>query len=417
MGWNRFGKGALIATLVVSTAGLEMMACGKKTTDATTEGSGSGAASAGGSGAAATAAACATIDGKVVFTRAQLDAEMAEILERYAKMPEQRATSERWRNQRRRRIVQKAVQDALVAQHVGTQKAEVTDAEVEVAIKKELGIVFENEQQFGHFLTSHKQTKEEYYAEKRQELLVDKVLAMRGTLEPDDKELGEFYEQNKERWNEGERVLASRITIRLKNSADPASDKEGLDRINQIRTRVTTGKEDFAKVAQEVSEMADKSRGGDLGWVVKGRRQQFVNDGVEAAIFKAAKNTVTAPIKTQLGYEIFQVRDHREAGVRSMDEVRDIIYEPLRRRRRDRLRMELVNELQQKAKVEYTEAAWGLETEPAVEPAGSGAPAPKPMGLPPGVKLQANPQAALPGVKVVPASPAAPAAPAAPKAP
>ena len=185
----------------------------------------------------------------------------------------------------------------------------------------------------------------------------------------------------------------------------------------QIRTRVTSGKEDFAKVAQEVSEMADKSRGGDLGWVVKGRRQQFVNDGVEAAIFKAAKNTVTAPIKTQLGYEIFQVRDHREAGVRNMDEVRDIIYEPLRRRRRDRLRMELVNELQQKAKVEYTEAAWGLETEPAVEPAGSGAAAPKPMGLPPGVKLQANPQAVLPGVKVVPATPSAPAAPAAPKAP
>jgi CheY-like chemotaxis protein len=132
------------------------------------------------------------------------------------------------------------------------------------------------------------------------QVLVDKVLALRGTLEPDDKELGEFYEQNKERWNEGERVLASRITIRLKNSADPASDKEGLDRITQIRTRVTSGKEDFAKVAQEVSEMADKARGGDLGWVVKGRRQQFVNDGVEAAIFKAAKNTVT-DITTGLG--------------------------------------------------------------------------------------------------------------------
>ena len=58
-----------------------------------------------------------------------------------------------------------------------------------------------------------------------------------------------------------------------------------------------------------------------------------------------------------------------------------------------------------------------MHLEPAVEPAGSGAAAPKPMGLPPGVKLQANPQAVLPGVKVVPATPSAPAAPAAPKAP
>jgi hypothetical protein len=46
MGWNRFSKSALIATLVVSSAGLEMAACGKKTTEATAEGSGSGAASA-----------------------------------------------------------------------------------------------------------------------------------------------------------------------------------------------------------------------------------------------------------------------------------------------------------------------------------------------------------------------------------
>jgi peptidyl-prolyl cis-trans isomerase C len=171
---------------------------------------------------------------------------------------------------------------------------------------------------------------------------------------------------------------------------------------------VTTGKEEFAKVAQEVSEMADKVKGGDLGWVVKGRRQQFVEDGVEEALFKGAINSVTQPIKTQLGYEIFQIRDRRTEGVRAMDEVREIIYEPLRRRRRDRLRMELVNELQQKSKVEYLEANWGLETEPAEPSNGSGSPAR--INLPPGVRL-VGPGGAKPP-EGAPAAPAAPVAPA-----
>jgi parvulin-like peptidyl-prolyl isomerase len=406
----------MVVTLVLSSAGLEMLACGKKETPpAATGGSGAAApteASGAVAPAAETALPVATVDGEVVMTRTQLDAEMAETLERYSKMPEQRSTTERWRNQRRRRFVQKAVQDHLVNKYVAAQNIQVTDPEVEAAIKEDLGLVFENEQQFTHFLQSRKQTREEYFAEKRQELAVDKVLSQRGAttggLEPTEQELQEFYDQNKERWREGDRVLASRITIRLRNNADPNADKEARDRITQIRTRVTTGKEEFAKVAQEVSEMADKVKGGDLGWVVKGRRQQFVEDGVEEALFKGAINSVTQPIKTQLGYEIFQIRDRRTEGVRAMDEVREIIYEPLRRRRRDRLRMELVNELQQKSKVEYLEANWGLETEPAEPSNGSGSPAR--INLPPGVRL-VGPGGAKPP-EGAPAAPAAPVAPA-----
>ena len=54
-------------------------------------------------------------------------------------------------------------------------------------------------------------------------------------------------------------------------------------------------------------------------------------------------------------------------GFRDLDEVQEILYEPLRRRNRDRLARELENELVQAADIVYLEERWGLEDAP--EPA------------------------------------------------
>ena len=320
-----------------------------------------------------TSNAVALLDGQVVMTTQELELALTEIVQRYERLPQRRPTDAAWRNARRRRLVEESVGDALLARHVAQQSVTVTEAELEEYLRQEIGHVYTDERLFERFVQSRNETRESYLAQKRQELMIDRVLAGRGEIEPSDVAIEEFYTQNQARWQEEERVLLSTITVRLRQNPPEEQDTQARARIEELRRRVVEGAEDFATVASTASESADRMRGGDMGWVARGSRVQFQQDGIEDPLFRASAGSVTEPMRTQLGYQIFQVRDRRAAGIRGLDEVRDVIVAPLRRRNRERLRSEVVGELRSTASVELLEDRWGLEPETA-SPEGSVAP-------------------------------------------
>jgi parvulin-like peptidyl-prolyl isomerase len=352
---------------------------GSGAAEAPAAGSGEGSAAAPGAGAAVAPGLmpAATVNGVPVMTRDELDAELAEISERYARLPDREPPTAEWRNERRRRIVQGAVHDRLVADFVAGQGVVVTDQQVEDAIRADIEHVYDDERLFERYLRSQNKTREQYFAEVRDRLAVDAVLAQRGTLEPTDAEIQEFYDRNAERWNEGERALVSNITVRVRQGATPEQEAEARTRAENLRGRVLAG-EAFDVVARESSESVERVRGGDMGWIVRGRRRELIDDGVEDLLFRVSLNQPSEVVRTRLGFQFFAVSDRRDAGVRALDEVREIIYEPLRRRTRDRLRLELVNELIGAAQVQYLENNWGIEAEGAiaapVAPEGSSTP-------------------------------------------
>lgn len=308
------------------------------------------------------ASTVAIVAGEPALTRAELDARLQEMVERYERLPEGNRTTPTWRNQRRRRIIQTAVHDAVLRQHVATTPVELTTEQVEAAARETLGHVFDDERLLQRYLHSRNQTREEYLEAQRVVLAEDTILERRGPLEPAEAEIQEFYERNRERWNEAERVLARTVTVRLRQNANEQQIAEARARIDALRDRIANG-EDFATVAREASESADRMRGGDMGWLVRGRRREMVDNGVEDVLFRAEVGTRTEVLRTHLGFQFFEVLDKRAAGVRGLDEVTDSIREPLRRRKRDRLRAELVNELLESVAVEYIEANFGLEPE------------------------------------------------------
>ncbi|MBW2086837.1 MAG: SurA N-terminal domain-containing protein, partial [Deltaproteobacteria bacterium] len=135
------------------------------------------------------------------------------------------------------------------------------------------------------------------------------------TIEPS--EVEEFYEFNLDKYREPEKVKARHILFKVDEAASP-------DEVARIKTQAelvlkqAKAGEDFATLARKHSQDSTAKEGGELGWMA---RDQLVKPFSEAA-FKLKKGEVSDLVRTQYGFHIIKVEDHREAGIRPLQEVK-----------------------------------------------------------------------------------------------
>ena len=136
---------------------------------------------------------------------------------------------------------------------------------------------------------------------------------------------------------------------------------EGEEDAKKAHARVTTGKEDFAKVATELSKDPGSGKdGGDLGYFAKDRMVPEFGD----VAFKLEKGAISAPVKSQFGWHIIKLEDKRSKPTPTYDQVKDQLERYLVRK----AHTDLILALREKAKVERLD-------KPAAPPAAPAAPA------------------------------------------
>ena len=128
-----------------------------------------------------------------------------------------------------------------------------------------------------------------------------------------------LYEERSKLYNLPEQVRASHILLRIPAGANDEQTEEVRARAQQILERIRAG-EDFAALAAELSEdPGSKALGGDLGFF---GRDQMVKEFGDAA-FAAEPGTPGELVKSDFGFHVLRVEEHREAQERSYEEVRD----------------------------------------------------------------------------------------------
>lgn len=80
------------------------------------------------------------------------------------------------------------------------------------------------------------------------------------------------------------------------------SRDEALVIANAVRTHVIAPDADFAAIARESSEDGSAQRGGDLGWLGRGR----LAAAFEEAAFAMAVGSTSEPVETEFGFHIIQ---------------------------------------------------------------------------------------------------------------
>ncbi len=143
--------------------------------------------------------------------------------------------------------------------------------------------------------------------------------ALQAFVASQEDELRALYEARSSLYNMPEQVRARHILLSLGAEASAEEDAAVKLRADEILTQVREGA-DFAALASELSEdSGSKINGGDLGFFA---RDQMVKEFEEAA-FSLEPGTVSELVKTEYGYHIIRVEEHRDAQQRSFEEVRE----------------------------------------------------------------------------------------------
>ncbi|MBT7444345.1 MAG: molecular chaperone SurA [Methylococcales bacterium] len=141
-------------------------------------------------------------------------------------------------------------------------------------------------------------------------------------------------------------IKAQHILIKTN---DLVSDDDAITRLEQLRERIITGKEDFASLAQVHSDdKATSTKGGDLGWVGPGelvpafeKELKALKDGEVSDIFR-----------TPFGWHVLQVLGRRDHD--STDEVRlSQAKVALKKAKLEREKLLFLRRLRDEAYVEY----------------------------------------------------------------
>ena len=163
-------------------------------------------------------------------------------------------------------------------------------------------------------------------------------------------EVEKFYKEGPpSKFDSPETVRASHILITVDKQAPPEDALAAEKKINVLADLIKKGTP-FETVAKEASDdPSAKTNGGDLNYFTRDRIMPEIAD----AAFKLKVGEVSAPIRTQFGYHLVKVTDHKPAHTAEFnDDTKAQITAYLQEEKRKNAVAMLVKSLRDKAKVE-----------------------------------------------------------------
>jgi peptidyl-prolyl cis-trans isomerase SurA len=248
----------------------------------------------------------------------------------------------------RREVLDRLIDDQLLAQQATELKLTVSNDEIDRAvdqIKRDYGL---DDAQLKDELRKQGMTMPVYRMNTKREILKYRVLniAVGSKINVGDSEVQSYYDRHMKSANI--QVRASHIFIAIPEDADNAAllDREKLAK--SLLARVQSG-EDFAKLAREYSQDAGtRAEGGDLGFI--GR--DILPKPLEELVFSMKVGDVNGPVRADRGFHIIKLVDKRAKDAKPFADVQDEIRVRLRQREMERQTKIYLGELRKKVLVD-----------------------------------------------------------------
>lgn len=236
----------------------------------------------------------------------------------------------------------------LLAQESLGRKINVAEADVDAQVKN-IRQSFPTDVAFLQAVADRGLTLDRLRQQERRNLqarkLIDLEIASKVTIA--DTEVDTFYQQNLDKFKEGEPFHASHIFVAAAPDADAAVKNQARAKAQQILKDLRAGA-DFAALAREHSDDTTGPKGGDLGFVGKGD----LPPDFENVVFALKPGSTSEVVDLGAGFHIIRLHERRPARTVPLEEMRAQVKEFLTQ---DQLRSKLdqfVDQTKAKSKIE-----------------------------------------------------------------
>jgi peptidyl-prolyl cis-trans isomerase SurA len=248
----------------------------------------------------------------------------------------------------RREVLDRLIDDQLLAQQATELKLTVGNDEIDRAIeqiKRDYGL---GDDQLKDELRKQGISMTAYRLSTKKEILKYRVLniAVGSKINVGDSEVQSYYDRHMKSSNV--QLRASHIFITIPENADNATVLEREKLAKSLLARAQGG-EDFAKLAREYSQDAGtRADGGDLGFI--GR--DILPKPIEELLFSMKIGDVRGPVRADRGFHVLKLVDKRTKDAKPFADVQDEIRMRLRQREMERQTKIYLGDLRKKVLVD-----------------------------------------------------------------
>jgi len=233
-------------------------------------------------------------------------------------------------------VLNQMINEFLIEDEGKIQKISVSEKEITDKFN-EIKNQFVDEQNFNRWLSSQRITPEELKSQIRLQLLQNKLVIKAKGIKITDKEIEDFFNQNRSHFDIPEQIRCRHILVKTKEQAE--------DLLIALKAGA-----DFSIMAKAKSEdPATREKGGDIGFFTRG----MLLPEFEEAAFKLKVGEISEPVQTKLGFHIIKLEEKKSARPAKLDkETKSKIENILVQNKISSAIPEYFDQLRQKSKIE-----------------------------------------------------------------
>jgi peptidyl-prolyl cis-trans isomerase C len=247
-----------------------------------------------------------------------------------------------------RSVLDELVTYHLLAQEARAEKLVVSDMEIDAQIKM-IRDMFPTEEAFTQALAARGLTPDRLRQQERRALEYQKVLQVQveSRVAVQDMDVDTFYQQNIDKFKQGETIHASHIFFPVAQSASAPEKDQARAKAQQALKELKAGG-DFAALAKKYSADATAEQGGDLGFFGK----DDLPPDFEAVAWGLKNGTTSGVVELGAGLHIIKVHERRAPRTAPLTEVRDQVKAFLVQGQRQTLYQQFLDQTKSKIKIE-----------------------------------------------------------------
>ena len=227
--------------------------------------------------------------------------------------------------QLRQDILNSMIDQKLTDQQSKNLGVQVQDIDVEQRIEQIKREHFLTEEELRKTLAAEDYTMEEYRQHLKEQMLRIKLINMevKSKIAITEKEIRDYYEKHKEKYQEQKKYHLRTILIRI-SSSKASENAEALKKAEAIVRKLEAGTP-FEMLAEQYSEDATAKDGGDLGLF----SLEELSPKFQEAVRNMKAGEFSPVLETPLGYQILMLQQVKTFPAKTLKEARIEIQESL----------------------------------------------------------------------------------------